>query len=157
MSIKITVPGYDDLELEHLVLDYNGTLACDGKLLDGVGEILRRLSKKIKIHVVTADTFGHVNLELVDVPCSITILPMGSQDEGKREYIIGLGPDVTVCMGNGRNDKLMLKEAALGIAVIMGEGAARGTLLVADVICTDIISALELLENPLRLTATLRS
>ncbi|MCF8067320.1 MAG: ATPase P [Desulfobacterales bacterium] len=157
MAIHIRVPGYDDLELEHLVLDYNGTLACDGKLLKGVADCLKRLSKKLEIHVVTADTFGHVKLELVDVPCSITILPLGSQDEGKREYIINLNPDVTVCIGNGRNDRLMLKEAALGIAVIMGEGAARGAILSADVISTDIVSALKLLENPLRLTATLRS
>jgi soluble P-type ATPase len=63
----------------------------------------------------------------------------------------------TVAVGNGRNDRLMLQESALGIAVILNEGAAMQTLLCADVVCTDIVAALQLLIHPLRLTATLRS
>jgi soluble P-type ATPase len=51
----------------------------------------------------------------------------------------------------------MLKEAALGITVILEEGTALETLTSADVVCKDILSALELLSNRLRLTATLRS
>jgi soluble P-type ATPase len=51
----------------------------------------------------------------------------------------------------------MLKEAVLGIAVVLGEGAFGQTLLAADVVCTSILDALALLEHPLRLTATLRS
>jgi soluble P-type ATPase len=51
----------------------------------------------------------------------------------------------------------MLKEAALGIAVLHEEGAASETLLAADVACRSILSALELLTNPLWLKATLRS
>jgi len=51
----------------------------------------------------------------------------------------------------------MLKASALGVAVIQGEGAAFETLASADVVSTDIQSALSLLTNPLRLIATLRS
>jgi soluble P-type ATPase len=51
----------------------------------------------------------------------------------------------------------MLKEAVLGIAVILTEGAAVETVVAADVVCTSINAALELLKNPLRLAATLRS
>jgi soluble P-type ATPase len=51
----------------------------------------------------------------------------------------------------------MLKEAALGIAVVQEEGAFAETLMSADVVCTNIVSALGLLTNPLRLIATLRS
>jgi soluble P-type ATPase len=76
---------------------------------------------------------------------------------GKLDYVKALGADRTACMGNGRNDRLMLKEAALGVAVILDEGIAVETLNSADVVCTSILSALELLTNPLRLTATLRS
>ena len=36
------IPGFGALRLEHLVLDYNGTLALDGRLLRGVGPRLRR-------------------------------------------------------------------------------------------------------------------
>lgn len=56
--IEITIPGCAPLELDHLVLDYNGTLGCDGDLLPGVRELLVRLGGHLDIHVVTGDTFG---------------------------------------------------------------------------------------------------
>ena len=57
---------------------------------------------------------------------------------------------------NGQNDNLMLAVAALGIVVIGEEGAAVQTILASRVICRDILSALDLLLKPKRLTATLR-
>jgi soluble P-type ATPase len=76
---------------------------------------------------------------------------------GKLKYIQQLGPDGVACIGNGRNDRLMLKEAALGIAVLQEEGAATQTLMAADVVAPSILAALDLLIHPLRLVATLRS
>ena len=155
--IEITIPGYGKLKFKHMVLDYNGTLAVDGELLPGVKDALRGLAKELQIHILTADTFGKVQSRVQDVPCELSILPVDNQDEGKLDYVKGLGAQHTVCIGNGRNDRLMLKEAALGIAVILEEGAAVETLGSADIVCTNILSALELLTHPLRLTATLRS
>jgi len=155
--IEVTIPGYKKLQLKHLVLDYNGTLAVDGELLPGVKDALRGLAKELQIHILTADTFGKVRSRVEDVPCELSILPLENQDTGKLDYVKGLGAQHTVCIGNGRNDRLMLKEAALGIAVILEEGAALETLVSADVVSSSILSALELLTNPLRLTATLRS
>ena len=155
--ITVDIPGYRQLNLNHLVLDYNGTLAVDGTLVDGAGSLLTRLAGDMDIHVITADTFGQVRRGMADIPCSVSILPPGSQDQAKLDYITGLGPEQTVCMGNGRNDRLMLKAAGLGVAVILEEGAAAETLIAADVVCKTIIDALELLLEPLRLTATLRS
>jgi soluble P-type ATPase len=155
--IEYDIPGYKTLRLTHLVLDYNGTLAVDGQLIDGVRGCLTVLAKDLDIHVVTADTFGKVKAGMKDVPCTVTILPLARQDLGKLEYVKALGLEGTACIGNGRNDQLMLKASALGIAVILGEGASVETLVAADVACTDIVCALELLINPLRLTATLRA
>lgn len=155
--IRIKIPGYKTLRLEHLVLDYNGTLAVDGEPVDGVTRTLTALAEKLQIHVITADTFGKVHARLSSVPCGISILPPEKQDAGKLEYVRQLGSDTTVCIGNGRNDRLMLKAAALGIAVILAEGAAAVSLADADIVCTDILDALALLTHPLRLTATLRS
>ena len=154
--IEINIPGYRKLQVEHLVLDYNGTIACDGDLIAGVKENLATLAGELQIHILTADTFGKARSGLKGIKCQISILAPETQDIGKLEYVKGLGSDNTVCMGNGRNDQLMLKEAALGIAVILDEGAAVETLRAADIVCTNIISALELLTNPLRLMATLR-
>jgi soluble P-type ATPase len=154
--IEISIPGDRKLQLEQLVLDYNGTIACDGNLIAGVKENLVRLANKLHIHVLTADTFGKARSGLEGINCELSILAPDSQDIGKLEYVKGLGAENTVCVGNGRNDQLMLKEAALGIAVILEEGASVGTLSAADIVCTNIVSALELLANPLRLIATLR-
>ena len=155
--IEITVPGDKTIRLEHLVLDHNGTLAVDGILIEGVSDSLKDLSQYLSIHVITADTFGKAGSQLAGISCELTVLPAGNQTQAKRKFVKRLGSGRTACIGNGRNDRLMLKEAALGIAVILAEGAAVETVVAADVVCTSIIAALELLKNPLRLTATLRS
>lgn len=155
--IEVSIPGYRTLRLEYLVLDYNGTLAVDGEPLADVTDALNDLAQSLEVHVLTADTFGKVQSRLEGLPLKLSVLPVENQDTGKLDYVKALGAEHTVCMGNGRNDRLMLKEAALGVAVILGEGVAVETLNSADVVCTDILSALELLTNPLRLTATLRS
>jgi len=155
--IQVDVPGYGKLELLHVVLDYNGTMACDGLLLEGVREEFDLLRQSLEIHVLTADTFGKVAQQLEGIPCNLSILPPGDQAEGKLAYVEKLGTEHCACVGNGRNDRLMLAKAALGIAVILEEGAAMETVSAADVVCGSIVDALRLLRAPLRLTATLRS
>ncbi len=154
--LSIQVPGFGLLTLEHLVLDYNGTLAVDGLLLPGVDDLLNTLSAELAIHVVTADTFGKAADGLEGVNCRLTVLDAGRQDRAKVNFVDRLGADRTASIGNGRNDALMLAASALGVAVILGEGASMASLSAADIVCTDIVSALELLMHPLRLTATLR-
>jgi soluble P-type ATPase len=155
--IEIDIPGYHTLELNHLVLDFNGTLACDGILLSGVAERLNKLAFDLSVYVITADTFGKAKTQLEDVDCKITILNEADQAVGKRQFVEQLGASQCVCIGNGRNDQLMLKAAGLGIAVVLEEGVSVETMTAADVVCTDILNALDLLTHPLRLVATLRS
>lgn len=155
--IIVDVPDFGRLELRHLVLDYNGTIAVDGTLLPGVTERLHNLGNKIKIHVLTADTFDSVKQNLQEVECTVHVLPQEKQDDGKLHYVKNLGTVSTVSIGNGRNDAKMLKTSALGIGVIQQEGSASGTLMSSDVVTTSIADALDLLIHPLRLVATLRS
>ena len=155
--IDIEIPGYKYLQLNHLVLDYNGTIAGDGNLLPGVKWTLQNLSHKIQIHLLTADTYGDVQGKTKDLDCKLFVLDSNNQDLAKQEYVLQLGFEFTVGIGNGRNDRLMIEEAALGIVVVQEEGASAETLLSADVVCTNILSALALLLHPLRLVATLRS
>jgi len=155
--ISIDIPGFRTLNLEHLVLDYNGTLAVDGQLLPGVAEALTVLAAQISIHVVTADTFGLAETNLKALPVDLTIAPPQAQTEAKLRYMSELGVDSVVAIGNGRNDRKMLQAAALGIAVVEQEGVATETLGAADVFCRNVLDALELLRHPKRLVATLRS
>jgi soluble P-type ATPase len=155
--LEVTIPGHKTLSLSHLVLDYNGTTACDGKLIDGVAERLAALSRALDIHVLTADTFGTVQKQLSHLDIRLSIIPKEEQAQAKSQYIRELGAERCGCVGNGRNDRLMLKEAALGIAVMQNEGAAVEAVISADVVVPGILDALDLLLHPLRLSATLRS
>ena len=155
--ISVDIPGFRKLELAHLVLDYNGTLALDGNLLPGVAERLASIAPALCIHVITADTFGLAKEQLAGLPVNFTITPAASQAEAKLQFVSGLGAHSVVAIGNGRNDRKMLSAAALGIALIQREGGAAETLASADVVSTSILDALELLRNPKRLVATLRS
>jgi soluble P-type ATPase len=156
--VKITIPGRDEtLEIAHLVLDFNGTLATDGRILPGVAALLRELAANLQVHIVSAGTFGGVEAEVRGIPCRLKILQGADQTGQKARYVDELGAEHTACVGNGRNDRAMLKLAKLGILVIQEEGAATESLLAADVVCRDIVSALQLLQRPLRLTATLRT
>ncbi|HDL98389.1 MAG TPA: hypothetical protein ENH16_02235 [Desulfobacteraceae bacterium] len=84
-------------------------------------------------------------------------MQQADQISGKKKYIEELGSSRVASIGNGRNDSLMLKHSALGIAVVQREGASAQTIMNADVICRDIYDALDLFTNPGRLKATLRS
>lgn len=155
--IQVEIPGYKTLSLQHLVLDYNGTLAIDGSLIVGLRPVLKELSEQLSVHVVTADTFGSAAQELEGTNCTLEILEPSTQDKQKEEVVMRLGSDSVIAIGNGRNDGLMLKKAALGIALIQEEGAATQTILNADIVCTSILDALQLLQSPKRLVATLRN
>jgi len=155
--LEITIPGYGELHCDYLVMDFNGTLACDGRLLEGVTDSLNALSGQLDLHVVTADTFGSARNELAAIACTFMELPPAHQDAGKLAYINSLGAHKTIAIGNGRNDLLMLRESALGIAVIQEEGACAATVMAADVVTFGILDALDLIAKPRRLMATLRS
>jgi soluble P-type ATPase len=155
--LELDVPGFKNLRLAHLILDYNGTLACDGQPLEGVRERLATLAASLDILILTADTFGTVQGQVAGWPCRVEVIPRGQEAEAKLAYVRDLGADQTAAAGNGRNDRLMLKEAALGIIVVQSEGTAVEALLAADLVAPGILEALDLLLFPGRLKATLRS
>jgi soluble P-type ATPase len=153
----IAIPGFRDLEIEHLVLDFNGTLAIDGRLIPGVREALTALGGELEIHVVTADTFGCAATELSGLPVRMTIIPLEAQADAKLAYVHELGAQRVCAVGNGRNDRKMLAAAAVGVALVQREGGAGEALAAAAVVAVDILDALDLLRRPTRLIATLRS
>jgi soluble P-type ATPase len=148
-----TSPDGAPRPFRELVLDYNGTVALDGSLLPGIGGRLRKLSQFLKISVLTADTFGKAERELKGLPVEVLIIRRGRD---KADFISKRNPDLTIAIGNGRNDMPMLAAAGLGIAVIGPEGAAGELMSSADVIVTHIHHALDLIIHPLRLKAVLR-
>jgi P-type E1-E2 ATPase len=154
--MELTIPGRNAIQVECVVLDYNGTLAIDGAPIAGCLERLERLGKNVSVHVVTADTFGSVSEQLRSAGCELEILPPGRQDEAKAAYVRKLGLRTTIAVGNGANDARMLREAALGIAILQEEGAAVAAIQNAAAVFTHINHALDALLMPDRLVAILR-
>ncbi len=81
--MEINLPGAQPLRLSHLILDYNGTLAADGSLLPGVAERLEILAKHLKIHILTADTFGSVRNQVAHLPVQLAVIPPEKQAPGQ--------------------------------------------------------------------------
>lgn len=154
--MKITIPGYKELDLEYLVLDYNGTIALDGAIPEEVKDALRRLSDCFSIYVLTADTHGTARTMCEGLPLKIMTFPSDTAMESKLSIVRSLGPDRCAAVGNGRNDCLMCKESALSIAVMAEEGACSALIASTDICTRSILDALSLLEKPKRLIATLR-
>lgn len=151
--------GTGEIHLRTLLLDYNGTLALDGALLDGVPARLAALSELLEVQVVTADTFGTVQKALLAAglqDIAVHILPAGHEADAKLAYLQLCGAKYTCAMGNGRNDRKMLEAAALSIAIMGGEGLCVQTMLQAHVVVGNILDALDLLLHPGRCKATLR-
>jgi soluble P-type ATPase len=155
--LNVAIPGLGKLRLEHLVLDYNGTLAVDGELLPRVKRRLAALSARLHLHVVTADTFGKARGALRGLDCRIEILQGRGEDRAKAAYVRRLGANRVACIGNGRNDRRMLRIAALGIAVVQAEGASAEAVAAADLLVPSVTNALDLFLRPRRLVASLRS
>lgn len=154
--IRIEIPGRPALEIQVLFLDLNGTLGVDGVVSSQVAEKLRVLSATVDVHVITADTFGTADT-LRDLGVRVVRLLPGDHVAAKGHAIRTVGPDRTIAIGNGMNDSAMLREAAVGILVMGREGAAIPSLLAADVAVTSAEDALDLLLQPKRLIATLRT
>jgi soluble P-type ATPase len=152
-SLVIALPGERRVVVSHLLLDFNGTLARDGKLLPGVASRLRTLGRRLRITVATADTFGQARSALRGLPVAVEIVETG---QDKLRLLRRLGPAHTVAIGNGRNDVPLLQKAAVGIVVIGPEGAAGEAVPAADILVRDIRDGLDLLLKPLRLKATYR-
>ncbi len=154
--IELNIPGKGILQLEHLVSDVNGTLALDGQLPEGLSRLVRNLRDRLTIHLLTADTHGKQSIIDQQLGLQAVRIQPGDEARQKADYVRRLGAERVVAMGQGANDALMLREAALGICILSREGVALETLQEADLLVPDVFAALELLDKPLRIVASLR-
>ena len=155
-GLVVGIPGRGSSRIRHLVLDVNGTLTVGGDICNGVKSRLRRLSESLEVVLVTSDTRGTARELAGGLGVSVHVVADGDERERKAEIVRGLGPTHTAAIGNGANDASMLQTAALGLAVIQGEGAAWAAMCAADAVFVSVCDALDSLLDPPRLMATLR-
>lgn len=154
--LTISIPGRDELKLSHLVLDYNGTIAEDGSVVDGIAHRLEMLAELLEITVITADTHGTAARHCAGLPLMVQTYP--TVEVGKVKALeTEKKQGGVVCIGNGYNDILMFDAADLSVCVIGREGCCGALLSHADIVVTSVHDALDLLLKPDRLRATLRT
>jgi len=153
----LNIPGREKIKIVNVILDFNGTIAVDGKLINGVAEKINNLSTLLNFVIVTADTYGTVEKELIGVNCKIVNLSNSKEFQSKLDVLISLGKGQTICVGNGFNDRIVLKECVLGISVLQEEGLSMEALIASDFVCKSIIDVFSCIKNPDRIKATLRS
>ena len=154
--MKIDIPGYRTLDLRYLLLDYNGTLAVDGKISDPIRQRLEALCEHLQIHVLTADTHGTARSDCQGLPLQVQTFPGDNGMLEKLKIVDSLGREHCAAIWNGRNDTWMLQASGLSIAVMEREGMYGRLFTEADVCVHRIEDALDLLCYPKRLIATLR-
>ena len=154
--LNIQIPGREELLLHHLVLDYNGTIAEDGNIIEGIRPRLAELAKDLSIYVITADTHGTAAKKCEGLPLQVLTFPTTEVGKIKAEEVTKLEGGV-ITIGNGFNDIQMSDAADLSICVIGKEGCCGALLAHSDVVLTSIEDALDLLLKTGRLRATLRT
>jgi soluble P-type ATPase len=154
--ISIDIPGWGTMEIENLILDLNGTLATDGKILPEAKKKINALAGQVKIFVLTADTQGTATEETRELRAELIKIEGKDSKEGKLRFLKTLDLEKSIVIGNGGNDQLILKEAGLGIAILGDEGISVTAMKNADILVKTISDALDLLLKPKRLIATLR-
>lgn len=155
--LQLNIPGKEEIVIENILLDFNGTIALDGVLLSGVSALINKLAKQLQLYVVTADTNQNVEKALAGMPCHLINLSCSPNYSDKLSLLNELGPEKTVSIGNGANDYEVLNAAIIGIAILQNEGLSFNALKGADMVCLSILDALNCVLKPNRLVATLRA
>ncbi len=153
--IILQKPGGPHLEIESLLIDYEGTLAIDGRVHPKAKDKINLLSKRINIYILAKGEKEKVEERLKNVKAEVLFLQEGETTRQKLELLKKVGPERALAIGNGLDDGPLLEEAGFSICVIGQEGASGKALQKADLIVTDIIHGLDFILKPLRQKATL--
>jgi soluble P-type ATPase len=153
--ITLEMPGREPLLIEHILIDFEGTLAVDRRVDPKAKDKMNLLSRRTKLYVLAQGQDQVPEEVLKKVKAEIVHLKEGEGSQGKLDLLNELGPQRTVAIGNGLDDVAMVENAGLGICVISKEGTASEMVEKADLVVANILDALDFLLKPIRQQATL--
>jgi len=153
--ISIERPNQGNLEIEFILIDFEGTLASDRRVHPKAKDKINLLSKRTKIYILTVEEKERVEEVLKKLKAEIVYLREGESSQKKLDLLRQLGPVRTVAIGNGVDDVPMIEQAGLGVCVLGKEGTSSEAMKKADVVFMNILDALDFLLKPLRQKATL--
>ena len=156
---RFNIPNYGEITIENIIFDLNGTLQFKGKISKELIKKIKELKKNYNVYIVSSDIRG--NLKDIAEKLGVNYIKVSSKEiseaELKNNELTKLGKDVTVTVGNGNNDSLMLKNSLLGLVIIGNEGASIESITNSDVAFADPICAIDFLIDEKILIGTLRS
>jgi soluble P-type ATPase len=153
--IAIHRPGQNPLEIEFILIDFEGTLAWDCRVHPKAKDKINLLSKRAKIYILVKEEKELVEERLRRVKAEIFYSTKGEPSRRKLDLLRQLGPTRTIAIGNGLDDAPIIEEAGFSICVIGKEGTSIEAMKKADVVVSNIVDALDFLLKPLRQKATL--
>jgi soluble P-type ATPase len=148
-------PGRNPLEIEFILLNFEGTLATDRRIHPKAKDKLNLLSKRTNIYILTKGEQEAIRETLKKVKAEVVYFKEGEVSQGKLDLLRQLGAAKSVAIGNGVDDVPMIEEAGLGICIIDVEGASGEAIKKADVVFTNILDALDFFLKPMRHKAVL--
>jgi soluble P-type ATPase len=153
--ITIQRPGQSNLEIDFILIGFEGTLASDRRVHPKAKDKINLLSKRTKIYILTKGEKERVEEVLKKIKAETVYLTEGESSQKKLDLLRQLGPSRTVVIGGGLDDVSIVEEAGLGVCVLGKEGTSLEAMKKADVVFTNILDALDFLLKPLRQKATL--
>jgi soluble P-type ATPase len=153
--IPIQRPGQDSLEIEFILIAFEGTLTSDQRAHPKAKDKINLLSKRTNIYILAKEEKILVEEALKKVKAEIVYLMEGEASQQKLDLLRKLGASQCVAIGNGADDVPMIEEAGFGICVLSKTGTFTEAMKRADVVFMNILDALNFLLKPLRQKATL--
>ena len=153
--ISIQRPGMEDLDIHFVLIDFEGTLAMDGRVHPKAKDKVNLLSKRASIYILTKSNREKVEETLRKMKAEILYVAEGDSSQQKLNVLQRLGPHQTAVIGNGLDDGQIMEQAGLGMCVIGKEGSSAEAMAKADLVVTHVLDALDFLLKPLRQRATL--
>lgn len=154
--IKIEIPERGIIELENILIDFNGTIAVDGKVKEDIKNKLKELSELLNVIILTSDSYGTARDECAKLGLRVMTYPRGCSGMHKQEMVYVLGADKTASIGNGFNDMEMFEASVLSVAVIEKEGMSSKLIQKSDLLTRSINEALDLFLIPNYIKSDLR-
>ena len=154
--ISIKNLGMQPLEICNLVLDFNGTIATDGKIIAEIKDQITAIkAQRVNVYCLTADSYGTATPQCEANGIEVKSFPLAEAGKEKAKIVDSLEGQSMV-VGNGLNDIPMLDAADMAVAVIGPEGCCAKLINHADIVVTSIFDALDLLLKPTRAKGLLR-
>jgi soluble P-type ATPase len=153
--ISIQRPGMESLDIHFVLIDFEGTLAMDGRVHPKAKDKVNLLSKRVSITILTKSNREKVEETLRKMRAEILYVTEGDSSQQKLNALQRLGAHQTAVIGNGLDDVRIMEQAGLGMCVIGKEGASAEAMAKADLVVTHVLDALDFLLKPMRQRAIL--